>query len=133
VGQLAAGNGWQTVKLAAPAKGRYLAIECRSAHQGDAVAIAELYAQDEQGQRLSREPWTARYADSENDFGNHTLDKVFDLQESTYWQTERGAALPHLLVIDLGSDQQISAIEYLPRAEQGAPGSVKDFAVYIYE
>jgi beta-galactosidase len=133
VGQLAAGNGWQTVKLAAPAKGRYLAIECRSAHQGDAVAIAELYAQDAQGQRLSREPWTARYADSENDFGNHTLDKVFDLQESTYWQTERGAALPHLLVIDLGSDQQISAIEYLPRAEQGAPGSVKDFAVYIYE
>jgi beta-galactosidase len=132
VGQFAPGNGWQTVKLDAAAKGRYLAIECRSAHQGEAVAIAELYEQDAQGQRLSREPWSARYADSENDLGNHTLDKVFDLQESTYWQTERGATLPHLLVIDLGSEQEISAIEYLPRAEQGAPGSVKDFAVYIY-
>ena len=69
------------------------------------------------GKRLSREPWTTKYADSENDDGNHTGDKVFDLQESTYWQTERSAVMPHLLVIDLGSEQTISAIEYLPRAE----------------
>ena len=59
-------------------------------------------------------------------------DKVFDLQESTYWQTERGAASPHLLVIDLGSEQTVTAIEYLPRAEQGAPGSIKDYQLYIY-
>jgi beta-galactosidase len=132
VGQTTAGNGWQTVKFAAPVKGRHLAIECRSTHQGDAVAIAELYALDGNGQRLSREPWTAAYADSENDFGNHTLDKVFDLQESTYWQTEKGAAMPHLLVIDLGSEQTLTGIDYLPRAEQGAPGSVKDYAVFVY-
>jgi beta-galactosidase len=131
-GAFAAGNGWQTVRFGAPAKGRYLAIECRSTHQGDAVAIAELYALDGSGQRLSREPWTARYADSENEFGNHTLDKVFDLQESTYWQTEKGTSLPHLLVIDLGAERELTGIDYLPRAEQGAPGSVKDFAVFVY-
>ena len=48
------------------------------------------------GKRLSRESWTTKYADSEEENGNHTGDKVFDLQESTYWQTERGATAPHL-------------------------------------
>ena len=93
---------------------------------------AELYVQDASGKRLSREPWTVKYADSENENGNHLGDKVFDLQESTFWQTERNAALPHLLVIDLGSEQTVSALEYLPRAEEGAPGSVKDFKIYLY-
>ena len=127
------GNGWQTVKFAAPKKGRYLAIECLSTQkEGDRVAIAELYLQGTDGKRISREPWTTKYANSEEENGNHTGDKVYDLQESTYWQTEKSATLPHLLVIDLGSEQTISALEYLPRAEQGAPGSVKNYKVYLY-
>jgi hypothetical protein len=52
--------------------------------------------------------------------------------ESTYWQTEKGSALPHLLVIDLGSEQTITALEYLPRAEQNAPGCIKDYRIFIY-
>ena len=132
-GSFKAGNGWQTVKFTAPQKGRYLAIECASTQDGKSqVAIAELYLQGTGGKRISREPWTCKYANSEEENGNHTGDKVFDLQESTYWQTERGQNTPHLLVIDLGSEQTISAIEYLPRAEQGAPGSVKDFKIFIY-
>ena len=131
-GQFKAGNGWQTVKFPAPKRGRLLCIEASSIQgSGDVVAIAEIYAQGSNGQRLSREPWTCKYADSEDEGGNHLGDKVFDLQESTYWQTVRGAGFPHLLVIDLGSEQTITAIEYLPRAEQGAPGSVKDYKVYV--
>ena len=127
------GNGWQTVKFAAPQKGRYLAIECTSTQDGKSqVAIAELYLQGTDGKRISREPWTTKYANSEEENGNHTGDKVYDLQESTYWQTEKSATLPHLLVIDLGSEQTISALEYLPRAEQGAPGSVKNYKIYLY-
>ena len=132
-GAFKSGNGWQTIRLATPQKGRYLAIECLSTQKAnDRVAIAELYLQDVDGHRLSREPWTTKYADSEEEDGNHTGDKVFDLQESTYWQTEKGSALPHLLVIDLGSEQTVSALEYLPRAEQNAPGSMKDFRIFIY-
>ena len=131
-GQFKAGNGWQTVKFPAPKRGRLLCIEASSIQgSGDVVAIAEIYAQGSNGQRLSREPWTCKYADSEDEGGNHLGDKVFDLQESTYWQTVRGAGFPHLLVIDLGSEQTITAIEYLPRAEQGAPGSVKDYKIYV--
>ena len=126
------GNGWQTISFSAPAKGRYVAIECLSTHASDQVAVAELYLLDAQGKRLSREPWTVKYADSENEVGNHTGDKVFDLQESTYWQTQRGTAFPHLLVIDLGSEQTVTALDYLPRAEQGAPGSVKHLRVFVY-
>ena len=127
------GNGWQTVTFNTPAKGRYLAVECLSTQkEKDRVAIAELYLLGTDGKRLSREPWTTKYADSEEENGNHTGDKVFDLQESTYWQTEKRVALPHLLVIDLGSEQTVTALEYLPRAEQGAPGSIKDYRIYLY-
>ena len=127
------GNGWQTVKFDGQKKSRYLAIECLSTQkENDRVAIAELYLQGADGKRISREPWTTKYANSEEENGNHTGDKVYDLQESTYWQTEKSASLPHLIVIDLGSEQTVSALEYLPRAEQGAPGSVKNYKIYLY-
>ena len=133
-GAFKAGNGWQTITFNKTAKGRYLAIECLSTQKdGDRAAIAELYLQGQDGKRLSREPWKTKYANSEEENGNHLGDKVFDLQESTYWQTEKSAQAPHLLVIDLGSEQTVSALEYLPRAEQGAPGSVKNFKIYLYE
>ena len=131
--QFKPGNGWQTVGFSAPAKGRHLALEMLSTQKdGDRAAIAEIYLQGPDGRRLSREPWTVKYASTENENGNHLGDKVFDLQESTFWQTERGAEAPYLLVIDLGSEQTVKAIEYLPRVEEGAPGSIKDFKVYIY-
>ena len=134
VGQLAAGNGWQMVRFAAPQTGRYLAIQALSTHEGkDVVSVAELYVVNAVGARLSREPWTVKYADSEETKrGNNTAEKSFDLQESTYWRTEKGVALPHLMVIDLGSEQTITGFDYLPRAEEGAPGSIKDYKIFVY-
>ena len=129
-GELKAGNGWQTIKLDKPVTGRYFAIECESSQSGDAqIAIAEVYLQDAQGNRIDRNNWQAYYADSEK--GNSTLDKMFDLQESTYWQTEKGANFPHLCIVDMGKEVTVSAFEYLPRAEQGAPGSVKGFKLFV--
>ncbi len=132
VGAMSPGNGWQTARFAAPAKGRYLALQCLDTHGGGSLAIAELYLDDNQGRRISREQWSVKYADSENENGNHTGDKAFDLQESTYWQTEKNSAFPHLIVIDLGAEYTVGAIEYLPRMEQGAPGSLKNFKAYLY-
>ncbi len=133
-GTLAPGNGWQTVRLASPKKGRHVAIEGLSAHDaGQLAAIAEVYVQDAGGKRLSREPWTIKYADSEDvSGGNYMADKVFDLQESTYWQTARRDKFPHVVVIDLGAEQTVTAVELLPRAEQGAPGGIKDYRIYVY-
>ena len=133
-GKLQAGNGWQMVRFNAPQKGRYLVVQALSTHDGkDVVSIAELYAINAKGGRLSREQWTVKYADSEETKrGNNTAEKSFDLQESTYWRTEKGIALPHLVVIDLGSEQTITGIDYLPRMEEGAPGSIKDYKIFVY-
>ena len=132
-GEFKVGNGWQKIMSKETKKGRYLAIEVLSTQaENDVAAIAELYVLGDNQERISREPWTVKYATSEEDNGNHLGDKVFDLQESTYWQTVKGTDFPHLLVIDLGSEQIVRGIEYLPRAEQGAPGSIKKFRVFLY-
>ena len=130
-GQFAPGNGWQKVSFGSAAKGRYLALCAAGGHDASTVsAIAEIYALGADGQRIDRNPWKAYYTDSQT--GTRTVDKVFDLQESTFWQTAEGDALPHTIVIDLGSEQTLTGLEYLPRAEAGAPGSVKGYSIYVY-
>lgn len=133
-GQFAQGRAWQTVKFNAPARGRYLAIECSSTHDGsEMAAIAEIYVQDTDGRRIDRSSWSTKYADSEDaDNGNHTGDKAFDLQESTWWSTTYGASMPHLLVIDMGVEQTIGALEYLPATSQDAAGLTKDYRIFVY-
>ena len=133
-GSFRAGNGWQSIRFSAPVSGRYLALQALSTHAGkDEVCVAEIYARGADGQRLSREPWTVKYANSEElQRGNYGAEKTFDLQESTYWRTAKRSPLPHFMVIDLGSVQQLSGFEYLPRAEEGAPGSIKDYKIYVY-
>lgn len=137
-GTFAPGNGWQEVRFAEPVTGRYVCIEALNIQKGDekvvkgSACIAEWYMLDAQGLRLSREPWRADYADDEDiTSGNLTADKVFDLQESTYWSTNRKTAFPHTLVIDLGQQQTLTGFQYLPRVEAGAPGSIGDYRIYI--
>ena len=133
-GEFTSAHEWQTVKLGSVARGRYIAIQCLGAHDGgDVVSMAEIYAQDADGNRIDRNSWAVKYADSENDAaGNHTGDKAFDLQESTYWSTVSGVALPHLLVIDMGKVQNVGAIEYLPCTTQTSVSGIKGYQIYVY-
>ena len=126
-------SGWQEVKFPEIVQGRYVVIEALSSFDGrPEAAIAELYLLDNNGERLSREPWMADYASSEQTDGvNRTADKIFDLQESTYWGSEPGEAFPHMVIIDLGRNQKLSAIQYLPRMESEAPGAIKEFRVLV--
>ena len=132
-GKFNPGNGWQELKLETPRTGRYVCIEALDAIDGgDIASIAEFYLIDNNSERLSREPWTVDYADSEETGnGNHSADKIFDLQESTYWSTVSGVEFPHSLVIDLGGTRTVSAIQYLPRMESEAPGSIGNFRLYV--
>ena len=83
----------------------------------------EVYILGSDGKPVSRESWKVIYADSEEtEKGNYTADKVFDLQESTYWKT---------VDIDLGEKQKITDFRYLPRAEKGAPGQIRKYKIYI--
>ncbi len=132
-GQFEPGNGWKQVDFGKTVKGRYLILEMLDGHNaGDNAAIAELYVLDNKGERLPREGWVADYVSSEDTEGvNRTGDKIFDLQESTYWQSKPGEKFPHVVVIDLGRPVSATAIQYLPRMETGAPGSIKNFKVYM--
>ena len=132
-GSFKPGNGWQEVKFDQPVSGRYICLETLSSQDGkDLACIAEMYVLDKDGERLSREPWIVKYADSEDvAHVNRSADKLFDLQESTYWSTTPGTAYPHSVVIDLGATHTVSGIQYLPRMESEVPGGIKDFKVYV--
>ena len=132
-GTFNAGNGWQEVKFDQPVSGRYVCLEAINALDGKELAcIAELYLLDENGERLSREPWRVNYADSEEiTKGNCAADKIYDLQESTFWSTVKGVSFPHAVVIDLGKEHTITALQYLPRMESNVPGGIKDYRIYV--
>ena len=132
-GSFKPGNGWQEVKFNKPVTGRYVCIEALNSQDGkDLACIAEMYFLDKDGSRLSREPWIVKYADSEDvAHVNRSADKTFDLQESTYWSTEKGSPYPHTIVIDLGASHAVTGFQCLPRMESEVPGSIKDFKIYV--
>ncbi|MBP5479912.1 MAG: beta-galactosidase [Bacteroidaceae bacterium] len=132
-GQFKAGNGWQEVKFSAPQTGRYVCLEALDNHNGNEYAcIAELYLLDENGERLSREPWKISYADSEDiQTGNRAGDKIYDLQESTFWSTLKGVKFPHHIIIDLGKERTVTVLQYLPRMESNVPGAIKNYKIYV--
>lgn len=134
-GRFIQGNGWQEVKFGKPVKGRFFCLEGISGYDGTHIAaIAEMDVLGADGKPVPRESWKIVYADSEETHsGNRTADKVFDLQESTFWQTADGTAYPHQIVIDLGEACQVTGFRMLPRAEAGAPGQIKDCRVFVKE
>ena len=133
-GEFTAAREWQKVTFTSAAKGRYIAVECLGSQDGgDVVSMAEFYVTDAQGKRIDRNQWAVKYADSEDAAGgNHTGDKAFDLQESTYWSSVGGTKAPHLLVIDMGKVQTVGGIEYLPCTTETSVSGIKGYKIYVY-
>ena len=124
-------NGWKRQMFESPETGRYLTISALNSVADNFAAIAEFYVLDKKGVRLSREDWKIYYADSEDKTsGNHTAEKIFDLQESTYWQSDDND-FPHVVVIDMGGEETVGGIEYLPRQESGNPGAIAEYQIYL--
>lgn len=129
------GNGWKAVTFPQTVNARYICLEIEDAHKdAPEVAIAEMYLTGTDNKDLSRQNWNVVYADSESlDRGNNTAEKVYDLQESTYWMTNSRAKFPHQIVIDLGKVEQFKGLRYLPRMEEGSPGAIKNYKFYAKE
>lgn len=134
-GTFKSGNGWQEVKFGKTVKGRFFCLEALSNYDDTNIAsIAEFDIIDDKGRKISRENWKISYADSEETrSGNRTADKIYDLQESTFWQTVDNTLYPHHVVIDLGKVYSIQGFRMLPRAEMGAPGLIKDYNIFVKE
>lgn len=128
-GKLQAGNGWKLLKGKKPVVGNRLILEIGRGRDGAEAALAEIYLLGSDGKRLSRELWSVAFTQSADVKHNRGADKLFDLQESTYWESANSDK--NLIVIDLGDNVSVSGIELLPRAESGAPGLPSDIKVYI--
>lgn len=123
----------QIIDFAKPISGRYLCIEALNNFVGDNItSFAELDAIDNTGKIINRKDWKVVYADSEETrSGEYTADKLYDLQESTYWQTVDNVAFPHAIVIDMGKVENIKGIRIIPRQEKGNPGLIDGYRVYV--
>ena len=126
-----AGNGWKEVQFETPVKAKELTIVILDTHDDSPAAIAELYLLDENGKRLDRERWQISASSENKGGGNHTADKIIDLQESTYWRPAPGVKAMNSVTVSLEKEETISAIQYLPRMENGAPGGIRNFRVYV--
>lgn len=124
--------GWKEIIFDSPVKGRYLKFEIENCqHEEKAAAIAELDIIGVDDEKISRESWKA-LADSENNkTGNHNAEKIFDLQESTYWESEISDNGKHYIIIDLGGEKLIKGLRQLPRADKDNPGAIKEYKIYI--
>jgi beta-galactosidase len=125
---------WQESKFAQPAKGRYLCLEALSVHdKGSAAAIAELDALDAKGEVMSKANWKILWVDSEAISDQGDAENILDGQPNSRWLTEANTSgLPHRLVIDLGQNQTVAGIRYMPAAGRAdAPGRIKNFRVYL--
>ena len=133
-GSFSPSRDWQTVSFAA-APARYVCLEALNSQSGDAyTTCAELYLVDAAGKELPRETWKVAYADSEEvDADDGNAENVFDLQRTTFWHTQWESAQPphpHQLVIDLGSEQTVAGLRYLPR-QDSANGRIKDYRIFL--
>lgn len=125
----------QIIDFEKPVSGRYLCVEALNNFTGDNItSFAELDVYDKKGKLINRKDWKVVYADSEETrSGEYTADKLYDLQESTYWQTVDNVSFPHAVVIDMGKTETLKSIRIIPRQEKGNPGLMKDYKVYIKE
>ena len=134
-GQFALGSDLQEIKFAAPATGRYFALEAVSAQDNKTyAAVAELDLLDDSGKPLSHEGWTVAYVDSEErEKEDGTAENAIDGQTANFWHTEWSNAhpqYPHQLVLDLGKSQTVTGFRYVPRQGNGS-GRIKDYRIYV--
>ena len=136
-GEFPAGDGWKSLNFDQTQKGRYFCFEALSAQQANdpLTTIAELEILGEDDKPLSSLKWKVLYADSEETTAsNSSADKVFDVQESTFWQSQSVGAKPshpHQIVIDLGEVVSVKGLRYLPRSDKKTAGMVKAYNIYL--
>jgi beta-galactosidase len=131
------GAGWKEVSLPGAVEGRYICIEALNAQdQKDLLAaIAEIELLNTNGSALSSLAWKIIYADSEEvTAGNHSADKIYDQQESTFWQSQAIGAkpgYPHQVILDLGKVETVKGFRYLPRSDKKTDGMIKDYRLFV--
>ncbi|AJO80812.1 discoidin domain-containing protein [Pseudomonas sp. MRSN 12121] len=107
---------------------RYIRLVANSSVDGkDSASIAELHLADARGKSLPRS-WRIHSASSTQ--AGAPGSNIIDGNTKSFWASAPGAAYPHQLVIDLGTEARFSQLHYLPRQDQGLSGNIKAYQVY---
>jgi beta-galactosidase len=133
-GSLADGSSAQDIRFSAQSV-RYLCLQALSSQNGDEfTTLAELNALDADGKPVARKGWKVVYVDSEENFAeNDPAENVFDGDPDTFWHTLWSAphtSHPHTLVIDMGTEREISGVSLLPRQDSDH-GRIKEYRLYL--
>lgn len=136
-GTLTDKEGWKEVSFPKQYSGKYFCLEALNSQKNNdpLTILAELELIGVDGKIIPVTKWKIVYADSEEvTSGNYTADKIFDKQESTFWQTQSVGAKPahsHQIVIDLGQVEAIKGFRCLHRFDSKPEGMIKDYKVFL--
>ncbi len=126
------GNGWKEFRMPTPKQGRYAYLSfCTMNDPKRKISISEIQLTDSSDKPIPCDTWRIIYADSEDTNGNHTADKLIDLQESTYWSSTGQNAYRQTVVFDLGSKREINGLRILPRMEPAAPEAPDSINLHV--
>jgi endo-alpha-N-acetylgalactosaminidase len=84
---------------------------------------------------ISQQQFRVVSVDSQELIGeNGAVTNALDGKPATFWHTEwfqHTAPLPHTLVLDLGSQYQITGFRYLPRQDGDVNGTIAGYQFYV--
>ncbi|WP_018386782.1 family 20 glycosylhydrolase [Wenjunlia vitaminophila] len=80
---------------------------------------------------ISQEGWSATATSEETTGEPGQAARAVDNDPYTIWHSRYDVALPQQLSVDLGAEQRISGIRYMPRQDGGRNGVVKRYEVLV--
>ncbi|MFE5005645.1 family 20 glycosylhydrolase [Streptomyces sp. NPDC056696] len=98
---------------------------------GDALPLPVTGDIGENPGMLSQDGWTATATSQETTGEAGQASRAVDNDPYTHWHSDYGAGLPQQLSIDLGREQHLSGIRYMPRQDGGTNGRVKAYEVLV--
>jgi beta-galactosidase len=118
-----------------PAVARYVCLEAINSYaEGGHATCATLQILGAEGQALASSAQRVAYASSEEVLAeNGSASHVLDDNARSFWHTAWQGIVPrypHQLVIDLGKEQVVTGIRYLPRQDQ-PNGRIRDYRLYL--
>ena len=128
-------DGYYEVRVK-PVQARYVRLVALSEVNGAGWAsIAELEVIGADGRNLSRKNWKIHKVSSyeTKHKTNARPEYVFDGDRSSWWHTPWKPVIvphPHEIQIDLGSEQTVTGIRYLPAVIINNNGMIRDYELY---
>jgi beta-galactosidase len=133
-GEFAPGGATQVLRFAAPATGRFFALEVPDQ---DMAAIAEIALLDAADKPLNQSNWTIAYVSSEERLSTDgSALNAINGQNSDCWISAHSQAPaappPHRLIVDMSRSVEVAALRYTPRqGPDSVAGRIRRYRAYL--